>query len=116
MPYITTEAVKKKRETLKREFPKVKFSVTCKDYSSIHVNIMEAPFDIEKEHKVVNDCHIENHYKNSPEVMKFLLRVKEIINEGNCIESVDGDYGSIPAFYINIEFGRWDRPYKKVIK
>jgi uncharacterized protein (DUF608 family) len=116
MPYITTEAVKKKRETLKREFPKVKFSVTREHGSSIRVVILEAPFDIKKDKEDVNYYYIKEHYKDSPEVMKFLLRVKEIIDEGNYTEVYDGDYGAVPSFYIHIEFGRWDRPYKKVIK
>ncbi len=114
MPFISTSEVKEKREALKKEFPKVKFSVTCRDYSQICVAIMEAPFKIEKAHETVNQFWIEENYKNSPEIMKFLLRVKEIINEGNYTVTEDADYGSIPCFYINIEFGKWDKPYKQI--
>lgn len=115
MPFISTEEVKKKRNALKKKFPNVKFSVTCKHYRKINVAIMESPFDIpENAHRSVNQFYIKEDFRNSPELCNFLLRIKEIINEGNYIESEDGDYGSIPSFYIHIEFGKWDVPYKKI--
>jgi hypothetical protein len=114
MPFISTEEVKKKRNALKKEFPKIKFSITCRHYIQICVNIMEAPFEITKEQENVNYYYIKEHYKDSPEVMNFLLKVKEIINEGNYTESEDSDYGNIPSFYIHIEFGKRDVPYKKI--
>jgi hypothetical protein len=115
MPFISTEEVKKKRNALKKEFPNVKFSITCRHYTQICVNILEAPFDIsEVTHRQVNQFYIKDNFKNSPELCNFLLKVKEIINEGNYTESEDSDYGNIPSFYIHIEFGKWDVPYKKI--
>lgn len=114
MPFISKEEVKAKRDALKKEFPRVKFHVKWYHYSSICVNIMEAPFEITKEQENVNHYYIAEHYANSPEVRDFLLKVKEIINKGNYTASVDGDYGNIPSFYINIKFGEWDKPYKKI--
>jgi len=114
MPYISTEEVKKRREVLKEAFPKIKFSVTCRHYSEIRVSVMEAPFKIEKEHKRVNEYCIKEDYKDFPEVRDFLLKIKEIIDAGNYTLVNDGDYGEVPCFYIHIEFGKWDRPYKQI--
>ncbi len=114
MPYISTEEVKTKRDALKKEFPNVKFSVTKENCSSIHVHIMEAPFEIEEKEKDVNHFYIAEFYSHKPKVRDFLLKVKKIINDGNGIFVVDGDYGAVPNFYINIRFGKWDKPYKKI--
>jgi len=112
MPYITSESVKEKRDALKKEFPEVKFSVTRRDMILINVIIRESPFEIGVDERTVNTFHIERDFKANPELVKFLLKVKEIINANNGIEVVDLDYGSVPDFYINITFGEWDRPYK----
>lgn len=113
MPYITTEQVKEKREILKKEFPNVKFSVTRDGGCLINVHIMEAKFDIIG-HESINTFRINEHYAHDPQLRDFLLRVKSIIDAGNRIISVDGDYGEIPKFYIDISFGKWDKPYKKM--
>ena len=115
MPYISSEKVKEKRNALKKAFPDVKFSVTLTHCSIIKVVILEAKFDRASEESV-NQFYIKEHYEKEPEVRDFLLKVKKIVNEGNYIESEDGDYGSIPSFYISISFGKWDKPYKQIIK
>jgi hypothetical protein len=112
MPYITSESVKEKRDALKKEFPEVKFSVTRRDMILINVIIRESPFEIGVDEKTVNTFHIERDFKTNPELVKFLLKVKEIIDKGNEIEVVDSDYGAVPCFYTNIAFGDWERPYK----
>jgi hypothetical protein len=36
------------------------------------------------------------------------------MKEGKKEESFDGDYGSIPTFYVNLRIGDWDKPFKYV--
>jgi hypothetical protein len=112
MPYISPKDVKIKREALKKEFPNVKFSVTCKNYSSINVHIMESPFDIEGNTRI-NPYFIEKNFEKTSDIRDFLLKVKRIINAENGTEVIDGDYGVVPNFYIHIEFGKWDKPHIK---
>lgn len=117
MPYISAEDVKKKRQEIRKAFPKFKISVTGQSHSSIHVDILEAPFNMltEKElfgYEPVNHFYIEEHFKNTPKIMEVLLKIKDIISKGQKEIVYDGDYGSVPNFYINMRIGRWDRPFK----
>ncbi len=109
MPHITTERVKEVRTQLRKQFPQVKFSVVRRDYSSIHITILESPFDFGTTYEQLNTYCLE-WYKHS----EFLEEVKAIANKGNKIESEDGDYGSIPAFYLNINIGQWNKPYIQI--
>ena len=114
MPYISKENVKAKRNALKKEFPNVKFSVIREHSSVIKVSIMTSPYKVEGDYVSINKFHIEGRYKHNISLRDFLLKVYEIINESNEIESVDGDYGNIPAFYVSMSFGKWDKPYKQI--
>ena len=115
MPYISTEDVRAKRNVLKKEFPEFKFSVRRSGGSSIHVDILEAPFNMLTEgsnYEQVNQFYIAEHYKHFPKISRVLLRIYEILKEGNYIENEDGDYGSIPHFYVNISIGNWEKPFQ----
>ena len=117
MPYITTEKVKEKRARIKKAFPNFKFSITREHYSTINVDILEAPFNMltNKEgqtYEQVNHFYIEEHYKNTPKIKDVLLGIYEIMRDGRRVISEDSDYGSIPNFYTNISIGRWDRSFQ----
>jgi len=116
MPYIEKEEVKERRKLLKKEFPNFKFSIVREHYSTIVVSILESPFAIEKDCEQVNHFYIKEHYKDNPELCETLLKIKNIINNGNYTVVNDGDYGAVPSFYISISFGKWDKPYKQVKK
>ena len=121
MPYISAEEVKIKREQIKREFPNFRFSITKQDSSEIRVVIREAPFnmiikDVINGNDQVNSFYIKEHYANHPEIMNVLLKIKEIISSDQEEEVYDGDYGSVPTFYISINVGAYDRPFKVVKK
>ncbi len=115
MPYITKEQVKEKRNLLKKALPEYKLSVRCEHYSVIDVSIMSGPVDLlpndTEKHKQVNHFHIDSNYKDLPETKRVLNIINDIAGNGNYIESVDGDYGSIPSFYVHINIGKWDREY-----
>lgn len=115
MPYISTEEVAKKRAEIKKAFPNWKLSITRHHHSSICVDILQADIqlllDTEKKSESVNYFYIADHYKELPEAKDALLKIYEIINEGNRTVSVDGDYGNIPQFYVSMSVGQWDKPF-----
>jgi len=120
MPYLSTEQVKIRRQIIRKMFPDFKISVRSKNYSSICVDVLSGPLDLLKDcnehtrkngNERINHYYYKEHYKNFPEKVEMFDKIMEVANKGNGIESVDGDYGNIPNFYINIEIGRWDTPY-----
>lgn len=118
MPYIPTETVKEKRQELRKMFPDYKLSVVCDNYSSIDVSIMSGPIDIQfresdcmDRYEQVNHFHIESRYEDQPELKKVLLKIKDVIGKEQRELVYDGDYGSVPTYYIHINIGKWDRPY-----
>lgn len=122
MPYITTERVAEIRAELKKEFPEYKFSITREDHSGIQIAIMEAPVDFTpicrhgEGYIQVNHFHIENNYREQPEIKDPLLKIYNIANAGNRTLVEDGDYGSVPCFYVWLHIGKWDKPFKFVPK
>lgn len=118
MPYISPKRVKEIRNVIKTKYPKFKFSITLNHYSSIHIDILSGPIQMiiteqrpGKGYEQVNQYYIADHYEKFPEVRDILLDIYNIANEGNGTEVIDGDYGRIPHYYINMAIGRWDKPY-----
>ena len=115
MPYITKEQVAEKRAAIRKAFPDFKISVQGKDYVAIQISIMEGPIQLTENtegYQQVNRYYIKEHYKESPEVEKILSGIMEIADRGNGTQFVDGDYGAVPEFYVNLSIGKWDKPYK----
>jgi hypothetical protein len=115
MPFISTEDVKAKREQLKKEFPKYKFSITKENYSSISISILSGPVDLlpnkEKKYESVNQYYIDDNYKNNKFTRDLLNKIYDIANSKNYTVTEDADYGSVPKFYVNITIGKWNKPY-----
>lgn len=115
MPHISTERVAEIRKQIKAQFPQFKISVTCRNYSTVCIAIIEAPFnmliDASKKYEDVNHFYIAEHYADYPQIKEVLLELNKIANEGNGTECEDGDYGTIPNFYIDINIGSWDKPF-----
>ena len=115
MPYITKEQVKAKRKALKEALPEYKLSVTNQDYRKINVAIMKGPhaFQLDqRSYAQVNHFYIDDHYESDPEALRVLTTIRDILQEDQAEEVYDGDYGSVPTFYIGISIGQWDRPYE----
>lgn len=112
MPYITTERVKEIRNEIKKALPEYKFSIRCRDYSSVDISIVSGPLDFGTEYSQVNHYYIKDHYQGEAE--RVLLVIKQIASAGVYTEVVDGDYGSVPSHYVNISIGQWDKPYKQL--
>ena len=111
MPYISTEDVKEIRNNLKREFPNFRFSVRRDHYSSVKVNVMSGPMDFGTTRESVNHYWLADHYGDRPQVLNFLQQVNQIVGLNQRELVYDGDYGSVPTYYYDIQIGRWDRPY-----
>ena len=120
MAYVTTTQVKQTREALKLAFPDFKFMVRKGlggSDSSINVSIMSGPLDFGNPQggKTVNPYHVGVHYE--PHVIPFLEAVIKVIKYGTERQWYDNsdpmtDYFDT-AFYLDVEMGRWDKPYEK---
>lgn len=115
MPYIATETVKMIRTQLKKEFPNVKLSVTKEHYSTLVVSVMESDIDFNvDEHAQLNPFYIKEHWEHNPVAQEFLLKIMNVIETAHEQKEItyDYDYGSVPNYYINLNIGKWDKPYK----
>jgi hypothetical protein len=120
MAYITVEEVKAVRAKLKKSFPAVKFSVRGGNSSSLKVSILESPIEINFESEFsqkrrntsVNHYYINDHYgENNPSLCRLLNGVYEIMSENWWDKSdVMTDYFNC-AYYMDLEIGRWNKPY-----
>ncbi len=120
MPYLSAERVAEIRTQLKKEFPDYKFSVTRSNHSGVSVSVLSAPFnllrDASRTYEQINQFYIHDNYKEMPEAAAVLGKMYAIINSGNRTVSEDGDYGSIPAFYVTMSVGSFDKPFLVVDK
>lgn len=103
------ELAKETRKDLKKAFPETKFSVTSK-YNRISVAIMESDIDFGVTYEQVNEFHIEEHYEGEQKQMLSLIR--DLIDRENYTVVVDGDYGAVPSYYLQMSIGKWDKPFK----
>jgi len=115
MPFISTQEVKEIRTQLKAQLPEFKFSVTKCHHSEVSVSIMAGPVEFDKAHFQVNHFWIDSNYANQPEIRDLFNKIMGIIrgSKGQRIIVEDGDYGSIPNYYISLNVGKWDKPYSK---
>lgn len=114
MPYIDTKSVAQMRKAIRAALPEYVISVRKHHHSTVQVHLMSGPI---VGVKGVNVFWFKDHFGpdklDRPDVIKV---VQTIIDEIFKVEKVkivseDGDYGSIPNFYYDVEFGTWDKPY-----
>ena len=116
MPYISTTEAAKIRETLRREFPEFSFRCYIENHSSLYIVVKSGYIDFfndekDKGYLQVNQYHLNQSFKEGTEQHEFLSKVKAIANRTNGTEVIDGDYGRVPHYYVNIRIGDWDKPY-----
>ena len=97
---------------------KVKASIAVRNHSTLVVNIKEGevPFD-PASHYQVNEYHYESHYADNPTLVSFLSELLSAMkgpqyynNDNSMIDYYDRSH------YTDINFGKWDKPYKFISK
>ena len=119
MAYLNKDQVKQTREALKVAFPDFKFLVRRGNggYGSINVSIMSGPVDFGDLDmpKSVNPYHVGTLFEDHQ--VRFLEAVIKVIKYGTDRQWYDNsdpmtDYFDT-AFYLDVEIGRWQKPYQK---
>lgn len=100
------------RTDLKGLYPDVKFSITIEHYSLININIMLAPEKYNfRNGQYVNELYLEEYFEG--EALEMLGNIWNIANKGvKYFETAD--YGTQPSFYVNINIGKSDKPFKSL--
>lgn len=119
MAYINKEKAKEIRNELKKEFPDFNFSVRIDGHISLNVSIMESPLDFSqaiKDYKMNGYVQLNHFHLESYEHSETLKKIKAVCNKGNYDNSdIQTDYFDV-GWYFHFEIGKWDRPYKQIIK
>ena len=122
MAYLSTEKAKSIREKIKAEFPAKdgwKFSITCKNYSSLYINILTAPLNFEvKERDERQLWHNSDFKENFPsDQAEALEKIAKIARSQGWYDKSEPmtDYFDT-AYYINITIGHWEKGFKYVEK
>lgn len=112
MALITIERIKEIRAEIKKKYPNVKFSITRQHLSTVVIAVMESPFEFPENYMQLNPIpmYIKEHHAGKP-YLDFLLDLATIASKGKRTVSEDGDYGSIPNFYVQLHIGKWDKPH-----
>lgn len=121
MAFISTEEVKQIRQNIKKLYPAKKgwkFSITRRHGSEICIAILQGPHNFELEangkNRSINHFHIDSHCNGSD--AKILNSIMKLIHgEKSNYNSNAGDPGAdYPAwnYFISLEIGQWDKPYK----
>jgi len=114
MPYISKEEIARKRKAIRAALPGFKVSVRSMDYSGIQVTLQEGPITMpvgDRGYEQVNHFYYRKHYADRPDVVEVLDRIMAIAASDQEEAFYDGDYGSVPNFYVRLSIGAWDRPY-----
>jgi len=118
MAYINADEVKEMRERIRNAFSQYKWSVTCKDMSTVKVSLLESDMTFDKAYTQINPYYIREHYANNPKARDVFLTVLDIIT--GIKPHVDRNAGNPSAdycdcnYYIRMEIGQWDHPHKTI--
>jgi len=114
MAYINKDTVKTIRESLKKEFPEIKFSVRKQDHLAVSVSIMKSPYFEDGEYRQINQYWIKESTDNANQASVIERIDKVIRNAGNYFDHSDSmtDYFHC-AFYYDIAVGKFDKNHIK---
>lgn len=120
MAFINKEHVKQIRESLKKAFPEIKFSVRKENHSSVHVSILKSPYDFSDLPHYREDYYTSVNHFRVPDCThrKLLEKILEIVRTGSdrvWFDKSDSmtDYFYV-AFYIHLYVGHWEKGYEMV--
>lgn len=88
----------------------MKGTLSIQHYSSITLTLQSGPIDFGSDNRQVNVYWIANNYQGVAQ--EFLLKAVDALKSAGWYDRSDSmsDYFDI-AYYININVGRWDKPY-----
>jgi len=120
MAYINKEQVKQIRESLKKEFPEIKFSVRGENRSSVYVGILKSPYDFSDLPHYRPDYYTNVNQFHVPDCKhrKILEKILKIIRTGSdrlWFDKSDSmtDY-FYTAFYIHLYVGDYVKGYEVI--
>lgn len=112
MAYFSQERKKQiqpKIKALLKEY-NVKGSLSVRHNSAVVLTLKEGSIDFETENEQVNTYYLDKNYKGV--ARKFLKKAKAILNAENFNESYSQtDYFHV-GWYVDINIGKYDKPYK----
>lgn len=115
MAYVNNETKQKIQTALKPVFKKygIKATVAKGSYnSSLVVNISAGDIDFGSTYQQVNIYWIDDHHTGiAKEFLNEVLKTIKVAGEWYDESDSQIDYFNT-AFYISINIGRWDKPYK----
>lgn len=119
MAYISAEDTKQIRDTLKKEFPNLKFSVVKRDGMVVEVAILKGDIDFSnllKDGQKYAEVNTYWHEKHNPEYAELFNKIIDIIKYGSNRKHYDNsdimsDYFDT-AFYYYVSVGKWNKPYE----
>ena len=115
MAYISNEKKSQIQAALKPIFKKYGIKATLSKssgYSTLSVNISAGDIDFGSDYKQVNVYYIDEHYTGvAKDFLNEVLDTIKFVGEWYDESNAQIDYFNT-AFYIDINVGRWDKPYK----
>jgi len=117
MAYINSADVKSIRDSLKAEFPGVKFSVRKQHFSSVNVTLLKGDVDFsditdDNGYAQINQYHLDFTGDHKPMFEKIVEIIKTAPAEG-WYDRSDAMYDHFDtAFYFNISVGNYGKPYE----
>lgn len=119
MAYISAANVKMIRESLKKEYPEIKFSVKGLHHTKVQVSILKSKIDFSeilenREYSQINEYRLDDYGQNS----QFLKNIVNIIKNASDRKYYDDsdisrDYFDC-AFYFNLSVGSYEKPYQLI--
>lgn len=115
MDYMSQEKKKQLAPGIKAVLKKygMKGSIAVDNHSSLVVNLREGPIDFGGDRIQVNPYWVHEHYEGK--ARDFLAELVKAMNVGNHDNSdIMTDYFDI-GWFVNINVGRWNKPYKVTV-
>jgi hypothetical protein len=115
MAYMNQERKATLAPGIKAVFKKygAKGSIKVRHKMTLVVTISESPFEVGSDHRQVNEYHIKSNY--SGQLQSFLLELRAAMMTGNHDRSdSQTDYFDV-GWYIEIQFGQWDKPHRTLV-
>lgn len=112
MAYVSQEMKARLAPAIKAVLKKygMKGSIAVRHHSTLVVNLKQGPIDFGKDYIQVNTYWVHEHYEGT--ARSFLTELVDAMKGPDFFDHSDAmtDYFHL-SHYIDINVGRWDRPY-----